>query len=97
MIKENKEKKLVSGDEIIQIEDATPLQTRPNVPKMLKLVPLSSSEKRKAVSRMVDVGDLPNHQSLKRAKVYSSSRGKALLVESNPPLAENPVEVPPFF
>ena len=49
------------------------------------------------MSRMVDVGDLPNHQSLKRTKVDSSSRGKAPLVESNPPLAENPVEVPPFF
>ena len=44
-MKENKEKELASGNEIIQMKDATPLQTRPNVPKTLKLMPPSSSEK----------------------------------------------------
>ena len=88
-MKENKEKELANGNEVIWTEDATPLQTNPNVPKTLKLVPLSFSEKRKIVSRMVDVGNPPNHWGLKRAKVDSSNRGKAPLVKSNPPQAEN--------
>ena len=49
------------------------------------------------MSRMVDVGNLPSHRGLKRAKVDSSSCGKAPLFESNPPPAENPVKVPPFL
>ena len=76
------------------MEDATPLQIRPNVPKMLKLVPFSSLEKRKAVSRTVNVGNLPSSRGKKRAKVDPSSRGKAPLVESNSSPAENPIEVP---
>lgn len=97
MIKEKKEEKLASGNEIVQLEDATPLQTRLNIPKMLKLVPLSSSKKRKVVSRTADMGNLPSHRDLKRAKINPSSCGKAHLIKSNPPLAENPIEVPPSF
>ena len=93
-MKENKKKELASGDEIVQIEDATPLQTYPNVPKTLKLVPLSSSEYWKAVSRKVDVGNLPSHRGQKRAKVDPSSHGKAPLIKSNPSPVESPVKVP---
>ena len=44
------------------MEDATPSQTRPNIPKTLKLVPHNSSKKRKAVSKTVDVENLPSHR-----------------------------------
>lgn len=44
-MKENKEKELASGDEVVLTEDAAPLQTRPNVPKTLKLAPPSISER----------------------------------------------------
>ena len=81
----NKEKELASGNEVIQTEDATPLQTHLNIPKTLKLVPASFFEKRKVVSRMVDMGNLPSRWGLKRAKVDSSNRGKAPLIKSNPP------------
>ena len=85
----NKEKELASGNEVIQTEDATPLQTHLNIPKTLKLVPASFSKKRKVVSRMVDMGNLPSRWGLKRAKVDLSNRGKAPLIKSNPPQAEN--------
>ena len=88
-MKENKEKELASGNEVIQIEDVTPLQTHLNIPKTIKLVPTSFSEKRKVVSRMVDMGNLPSRWGLKKAKVDLSNRGKAPLIKSNPPQAEN--------
>ncbi|KAL0015459.1 hypothetical protein SO802_002528 [Lithocarpus litseifolius] len=77
------------------VEDATPLQTRPNVPKMLKMVPTNSLEKRKAVSRTVDIGNLPSHRGQKRPKVDSSSHSKAPIVKLNPSLVENPAVVLP--
>ena len=61
-MKENKEKELASGDEVILTKDVAPFQTRPNIPKVLKLLPPSSSKKRKEISRMVDVGNLPSGQ-----------------------------------
>ena len=88
-MKENKDKELASGNEVIQTEDVTPLPTHLNVPKSLKLVPTSFFEKMKVVSSMVDMGNLPSHLGLKRAKLDSSNRGKAPLIKSNPPQAEN--------
>ena len=93
-MKENKEKELASGDEIIQVEDVAFIQTRPGASKTLKLVPLSSSEKRKAVSMMVDIGNLPSCQRSKRPKVDSSIHAKAPIVELDPPAVETPVVVP---
>jgi len=94
-MKENKEKELASGNEVVQTEDATPLQTHPNVPKMLKLVPPSLSENRKVVSGMVNVGNLPSRWGLKRAKVDLSNHGKALLLRVQSSLSWEPVEVLP--
>ena len=93
--KENKEKKLASGDEIIQAEDVALIQTRLGASKTLKLVPPSSSEKMKAVSMTVDIRNLHSYQGSKRPKVDSSIHAKAPIVEHDPFAVETPVVVPP--
>ena len=93
-MKENKEKELASGDEIIQVKDVALIQTHPSASKTLKLVPSSSSEKRKAMSMTVDIGNLPSCQGSKRPKVDSSTHVKAPVVELDPPVVETPVVVP---
>lgn len=94
-MKENKEKKLDSGDEIIQAEDVALIQTHLGASKTLKLVPPSSSVKRKAVSMTVDIGNLHSCQGSKRPKVDSSIHAKAPIVELDPLAVETPVVVPP--
>lgn len=59
-MKENKEKELISGNEIVQTKDVFPFQTRPTISKTLKLVPPVSLKKKKAVYKTIDTGNLPS-------------------------------------
>lgn len=95
-MKENKEKELASGDEVIQIENVAPPETRSNVPRTLKLVPPSSSEKRKTMSKMIDTGNLPSRRGHKRQKVVMSTPAKTPVVKLNPPSTKAHVVVPTF-
>lgn len=70
-MKENKGKKIVSGDEVVYPEEAVPVVVCPNAPRTLKLMPPSSSEKRKTMSKTIDKTNLPRskkfmHLSLSR-------------------------------
>lgn len=97
IMKENKEKELVSGDDIIQTKDVPPLQTHPAVSKMLKLVPPSSLEKRKAMSKMIDIGNPPSCRDHKRPKMNTSIPAKALVIELDPStslVAKTPLKAP---
>lgn len=80
-IKENKEEELASGDEVIQTEGAIPAQDRPPPSKTLKLVPPAFSEKWKAVSKMVDTGNLPSCLGQKRHKMDLSIPSKTSIVK----------------
>ena len=60
-MKENKDKGLISGNKVVQTEDDAPAQTCQTALKVLKLIPPSSSEKRKTVSKTVNTGNLPSH------------------------------------
>ena len=63
-MKENKEKEIVSGDEAIHPEEAVPVVVCTNAARTLKLMPPSSSEKRKTVSKTIDKTNLPRSKKL---------------------------------
>lgn len=84
IMKENKEEELASGDEVIQTEGAILAQVRPPPLKMLKLMPPTSSEKRKAMSKMIDTRNLPSCRGQKRHKVVLSISSKTSIVKLDP-------------
>lgn len=59
-MKENKGKGIV-GDEVAHSRDEAIDQTRPLISSTVKLIPLTSSEKRKTVSKRLDTGNLSSH------------------------------------
>jgi len=64
-MKENKGKG-VAGNEI---EEEAINQSHSPASSIVKLVPLASSERKKIVSKRVDIGNLPSHQRNKKQKV----------------------------
>lgn len=64
-MKENKGKD-VAGDEVK--EEAID-QSRPPALSTVKLIPLASSERRKTVSKRLDMGNLPSRRGNKKQKV----------------------------
>ena len=62
---ENKGKD-IAGDEIVQPRNAAPTQTRPPASSTLKLIPPTSSKKRKTMSKKLDMGNLPSRQGNKK-------------------------------
>ena len=68
---ENKGKD-IAGDEIVQPRNAAPTQTRPPASSTLKLIPPTSSKKRKTMSKKLDMGNLPSRKGNKKQKVDSS-------------------------
>ena len=75
-MKENKGKGLTIGDEVVQTRDDVPIQTHPHVLSALKLAPPISLEKRKTMSKKLDMGNLPSRQGNKRSRVDSSMPSK---------------------
>ena len=59
-MKKNKGKGLAVGNKVIQTRDDIPIQTYPPIPFAMKLVPPVSSEKRKTMSKKLDMSNLPN-------------------------------------
>ena len=72
-IKENKGKGIASGDEAIQTEGYILTQSRPLV-----------SEKRKTISRTLDIGHLPSRRGNKKPKLGSFTPSKSLVIEIDP-------------
>ena len=63
-MKENKGKKIVSRDEVVYPEEAVPVVVCPNALRTLKLMPSSSLEKKKTVSKTIDKMNLPTSKKL---------------------------------
>ena len=82
--KVNKEKELANGNKVIQAEGAILAQVCPPPLKTLKLMPPASSKKRKAMSKMIDTGNLPSCQGQKRHKVDLSIPSKTPVIELDP-------------
>lgn len=71
-MKESKGKGIVS-DEVAHSRDEAIDQTRPPISSTMKLIPLTSLEKRKTMSKRLDTGNLSSHQGNKKQKVDSST------------------------
>ena len=84
IVKENKEKELDNGNEVVQAKGAVIAQTRPPPSKALRLVPPASLEKRRTVSKTMDIGNLPSCRDLKRPKVDSSTPSKTQIIKIDP-------------
>ena len=78
-IKENKGKGVV-GDEVAQSIDEAIEQTCPPTSSIIKLIPLTSPEKRKMVSKRLDTGNLPSRRGNKKLKVNSSTSFVTIVV-----------------
>ena len=71
-MKENKGK-CVDGDKVAQSVDEAIDQTCPPTSFTIKLIPPTSSEKRKMVSKRLIAGNLPSRRGNKKLKVKSST------------------------
>ena len=81
-MKENKVKG-IAGDEVVQSGDEALNQTHPPTSSTVKLIPPTSSEKRKTVSKRLDTSNLPNCRGNKKLKVDSSTPSTVLVMVLN--------------
>ena len=97
-MKKNKGKEIVIRDEAVHPKEVVPIGVLPNAPRTLRLMPPSSSEKRKTVFKMIDKTNLlncrpPTKQKIdalepKSSKVGSFTLVKTLVVELDPSSSE---------
>lgn len=80
----NKEKEIVSGEDVVRSKGAVPIETRPSAPQAIKFVALSSSGKRNTMTKNINRANLPSHRPYKKQKIDSSTPVGTPLVELNP-------------
>lgn len=68
MVTMNRNKKLLSSDDVVQPEEVTQIEARLIVQKTLNLVPPIVPRNRKVLSKIVDMGNLPSRLRLQEVE-----------------------------